>query len=86
MSAIGELDDQVTAAEKSVAELKRKATELNNSTTTEPKTQQGNNQGSVAADKPIRLTSKPQEKNYMVRNLLVLGVIAFAAVMLLRKK
>lgn len=86
MSAIGELDDQVTAAEKSVAELKRKAAELNNSTASEPKGQQTTNSGSVAADKPIRLTSTPQKPNYMMRNVLVLGVIAFAAVMFLRKK
>jgi hypothetical protein len=86
MSAIGELDDQVTAAEKSVAELKRKAAELNNSTASEPKGQETNNGGSVTADKPIRVTSTPQKQNYMMRNLLVLGVIAFAAVMFFRKK
>ena len=40
MSTIGDLDDQVTAAEKSVAELKRKAAELNDSTASEPKGEQ----------------------------------------------
>lgn len=86
MSAIGDLDDQVTAAEKSVAELKRKAAELNNSTASEPKDKQTTNGGSVTADKPIRVTSTPQKPNNVIRNVLVLGVIAFAAVMFLRKK
>jgi hypothetical protein len=86
MSAIGDLDDQVSAAEKSVAELKRKAAELNDSTASEPKGEQTTNGGSVTADKPIRATSKPQKPNYMIRNVLVLGVIAFAAVMFFRKK
>lgn len=86
MSTIGDLDDQVTAAEKSVAELKRKAAELNHSSASEPKSEQTIKGGSVAADKPIRVTLKPQKTNYMIRNVLVLGVIAFAAVMLLRKK
>jgi hypothetical protein len=86
MSAIGDLDDQVTAAEKSVAELKRKAAELNDSRASEPKAEQTTSGGSVSADKPIRVTSKPQKPNYMIRNVLVLGVIAFAVVMFFRKK
>jgi hypothetical protein len=86
MSAIGELDDQVTAAEKSVAELKRKAAELNNSTASEPKGEQTTEQGSVTADKPIRVTSTPQKTNPMTRNILLVVMVAFAAVILLRKK
>jgi hypothetical protein len=86
MSAIGDLDDQVTAAEKSVEDLKRRAAELKDVVETDKDKSATMNNERTPVDKPIRRVSTPEKPNYLMRNILVLGVIAFAAVMFFRKK
>jgi hypothetical protein len=86
MSAIGDLDDQVTAAEKSVEDLKRRAAELKDVAETDKDKSATMNNEPTPVDKPFRRVSTPEKPNYMMRNILVLGVIAFAAVMFFRKK
>ncbi len=86
MSAIGDLDDQVTAAEKSVEDLKRRAAELKDVGETDKDKSASMNNERTPVDKPIRRGSTPDKPNYMMRNIVVLGIIAFGAIMLFRKK
>jgi len=86
MSTLTDLDNQVAAAEKSVEDLKRRASELNSATTNSSKESESMGATDVPVDKPSRIMPTAEKPNYMMRNILVLGVIAFAAVMLLRKK